>query len=287
MSRYHAPENNSQPVMWLGGYALYAAHAIVLVYVVSMLVTTGCMAAGFVAPFNWLPYTSHDVLRGQVWRIFTYGFLNPPSIPFVVDMFMIAWFGRELEKHFGRRTFLQFYAGLYFLSPLLFTLIGLWFPMSLSGETGGFALFIAFATLYPGVALFFGILAQWLAFILVGIYTLMALASRNVTELISLWATVGFAHGFVRYEQGRLVLPHIRGWFKRPKLRVLPDLPTKPSAPRPSSGTSKSMQEMDALLDKIAQSGFGSLTASEREQLEHYRAEILRKQKPGSPSGRR
>ncbi len=288
MSRYHAPDE-SPPVMWLGGYALHAAHAIVLGYVVSMIVTTVCMAAGWGAPFQWLSYSSTTVLQGQVWRIFTYGLVNPPSLGFVIDMFMIGWFGRELERHFGRRTFLRFYAGLYVLTPLLFTLIGLGRPMHLAGETGGFALFIAYATLFPGVAFFFNILAKWIATVLVSLYTLMALAARDLPALISLWATTGFAFGFVRYEQGRLVLPRMGHWFRRPKLRVLPDLPSGKTAPpreRPT-GAAKSIAEMDALLDKIAQSGFGSLTAAEREALEHHRAEILRKQRPGSPSGQR
>ncbi len=45
-----------------------------------------------------------------------------------------------------------------------------------AGETGAFALFIAFATLYPNVALFFNLLAKWIAWILVGNYTLAAMA---------------------------------------------------------------------------------------------------------------
>jgi hypothetical protein len=282
MSRYHAPDSNDQqPLMWLGGHALHAAHLIVLVYVVSMFITTACMAFGFTAPFTWLPYTSEAVLRGEIWRPLTYGLVNPPSLGFVIDMFMIGWFGRELEKYFGRRVFLRFYLCLYLLTPLLFTLIGLWRPMQLSGESGGFALFIAFATLYPGVAFFFNILAKWIAFVLVGIYTLIALANRDIPGLISLLATAGFAHGFVRYSQGRIALPSFRLRPNRPKLRVLPGLASKPVSRPPATGASKSMAEMDALLDKIAQSGFGSLTAQEREQLEHYRAEILRKQKPG------
>lgn len=266
--------------MWLGGHAVYAAHFIVLVYVVSMLLTTACLALKVAAPFVWLPFSSEAVLRGEVWRIVTYSLVNPPSLWFVIDMFMIAWFGRELEKFFGRRIFFRLYLCLYLLSPLLFTLIGVWWPMQLSGETGSFALFIAFATLYPGVAFFFNILAKWLAFILVGIYTLMALASRDLPGLISLWVTVGFAHGFVRYEQGRFTLPSFTGWSRRPRLRVLPDLPPGKTL-REQKAPSKSMAEMDALLDKIARSGMASLTPKERAKLEQSRAELLKKMESG------
>jgi hypothetical protein len=279
MSRYDASEN-TQPLMWLRGHAIHASHFIVLVYVASMLITTLFMATGVTAPLTWLPYSSGAVLKGEVWRILTYGLVNPPSLWFVVDMFMIVWFGRELEKFFGRRVFLRFYAGLYVLTPLLFTIIGLWLPMRLSGVTGAFALFIAFATLYPSAAFFLNLQAKWLAVILVAIYTLMALSGRDLAGLVSLWATVSFAYGFVRYEQGRFTLPRLSLWSRKPKLRVLPDLPPAEKPTRAQKAQDKSMAEIDALLDKIARSGLASLTAKERARLEQSRAELLKQRGP-------
>ena len=52
-------------------------------------------------------------------------------------------------------------------------------PMSQMGESAGFALFVAFATLYPNVAMLFNILAKWVAIVLVGIYTMMRLAAND------------------------------------------------------------------------------------------------------------
>jgi membrane associated rhomboid family serine protease len=266
-----------QPVVYLRGYALYAAHMIVLVYVVSMLVTTLLQFGTVGQVLNWLIFTSDHVLRGQVWRILTYGFVNPPSLGFVIDMFMIVWFGRELEKFFGRRTFLHLYAGLYLITPLLFTLIGLTRPMAYSGATGAFALFVAFATLYPNVPLIFNILAKWAAVILVGIFTLMALAGHDWVGLVSLWATVGFAFAFVRYHQGHFTLPRFRWPARKPKLRVLPDLPANKAEPRRVSPSSASMAEVDALLDKIAKSGISSLTGPERAKLDAARENLKRR----------
>src|SRR3954467_13458609 len=99
MSRYpaFADENEQQPITWLHGHAIYAAHFIVVVYVASMLITSVMMALGLGEWLAWLPFTSGEVMRGQVWRIATYGLENPPSLQFVFDMFMIGWFGRELE----------------------------------------------------------------------------------------------------------------------------------------------------------------------------------------------
>lgn len=252
--------------MWLGDRPIFASYFVVLVYVVLMLVTTLFMAFGFTAPFAWLPFDSAAVLRGEVWRILTYGLLNAPSLWFVVDMFMIVWFGRELEKFFGRRTFLLLFACIYLLSPLLFTAIGVWRPMYLVGETGSFAIFVAFATLYPGAMMIFNILAKWFAIILVGIYILMDLASRNIGGLVSLLATVGFAYGFVRYHQGHWALPKFKS-RRRPAVAAQ----VKDTA----------MREMDALLDKIAKSGISSLTAGERAKLEAGRATLAKRRVAG------
>jgi len=274
MRRYASdPSDDHQPLTWLNGHAIYAAHFLVVVFVASMLLTTVLMAFKVAFIWDWLPFTSHGVLRGEVWRVVTYGLVNPPSL----------WFGRELEKFFGRRIFLRFYAGLYLLTPLLFTVIGVWRPMSLLGETGAFALFIAFATLYPNAVMLFNLLAKWVALILVGIYSLVAISNRDLVALISLWATCGFAHAFVRYEQGRLRLPALprmgNPFRKKPQLRVLPDLPPKPS--RAVRDDEAQTAEVDALLDKIARSGLGSLTAAERAKLEKRR-DTLRKKNPGA-----
>lgn len=267
---------------WLRGYPLFAAHFVVLVFVASMLVTTLLLASRAGALLTWLPFNSEQVLRGEAWRVLTYGLVNPPGLWFVVDMFMIVWFGRELEKFFGRRTFLFLYGGIYLLSPLLFTVVGLWRPMTLSGESGAFALFIAFATLYPNVPLLFNILAKWAALILIGIYSMMGLANHDWVSLLTLWTTSAFAFVFVRHHQGLFELPRVRLWKRKPRLRVLPD-PKPVKADRTPKATFKSalrqdsMAEVDALLDKIAKSGISSLTAKERATLEAAREGLIRR----------
>jgi membrane associated rhomboid family serine protease len=268
-----------QPVTWLGGYALYAAHFIVLLFVVAMLATTIMMAIpASRGMLGWLTFRSDQVLAGEVWRVFTYGLVNEPSLGFVIRMFMLGFFGRELEKYFGRRTFLTLYGSLYFLTPVLFTLIGFLRPMPLAGESAAFALFIAFATLYPNVPLLFNILAKWMAIALVGIYTLMLLAANEWPGLIALWSTVAFAFCFVRYQQGVITLPKFRLPTRKPKLRVLPDPVSRKATPTSGLGKENAtMAEVDALLDKIATSGISSLTAKERAKLEAAREGLMKR----------
>jgi hypothetical protein len=273
MTFYGSEEH--EPVTWVRGHAIYAAHLVVLVFIASMLVTTVLMFSQAPSIVSWVMFSSESVLRGQVWRVFSYGLWNPPSLWFAIDMLMLVWFGRELEKFFGRRKFLALYCCIYLLPPLLFTALSRWFPTTLAGETGAFAIFIAFATLYPNVPLFFTLLARWVAIVLVALYTLIALSARNWETLISLWATSGFAYLFVRYAQGILNLPRLRLPRRKPKLHVV----REPAPPRsaPVNPPSASMAEIDALLDKIAQSGIGSLTAKERAKLDAARRDLKKR----------
>jgi hypothetical protein len=257
-----------QPLFWWREHPIHTALAIVLFYCATMLVTTACMFLRVDhVLFEWLSFDSAAVWRGQVWRFATYGLVNPPSLWFVIDMFMLAWFGRDLERFFGRGVFVKFYVCLYLLTPLVFTVLGLWRPMYLVGQTGAFAMFIAFATLYPNVAMFFNLLAKWVVAILVAIYTLMHLASRDVASLVSLWSTVAFAFCFVRYEQGGLTLPR----FTRAAKAAAPERVVAP----PKAA------ELDQLLDKIARSGLHSLTPGERVRLEQLSHEANRRRGRG------
>ncbi len=276
MNGYENSDDDHQPLMWVRDYAVYAAHFIVGVFVASMIVTTVMMAANSGHLLSWLTFDSVDVLNGQVWRVLTYGLVNPPSLNFVIDMVMIVWFGRELEKFFGRRIFLRFYAGLYLLMPVLFTLIGLRWPMHLAGESGALATFIAFATLYPNVMMMFNVLTKWVAIVLVAVYTLVALAYHDWLGLFSLWVTTAYAYGFVCYQQGRITLPSFRLPRPKPKLRVLPDFKAEKTI-EINATKENSASEMDALLDKIARSGLASLTVKERSQLAKAREELMQK----------
>jgi hypothetical protein len=265
-----------QPVTWIRGYPVYATHFIVLVYVALMIVVA-VLGGAASAIFSWTGFTSQHVLSGQVWRIFSYGLFNQPSLYFAIDMVLLVWFGRELEKMFGRRKFFGLYGGVYLLPPVLLTLIGLARPTAFVGQPGTLAVFIAFATLYPGAVMIFGILAKWAAIILVALFTLIHLGERNWIALLLLWATCGYAFLFVRFEQGIITLPKFRLWRRQPKLRVLPDLPKRQVITSKGAAEDATMAEVDALLDKIAKSGIGSLTAKERAKLEAAREGLMKR----------
>lgn len=284
-----------QPITWIGGHPVRAAGVLVFFYVATMVSTALALSFGLGGILREAIFSSAAVLgRGAVWQFVTYALVNPPTLGFAINMAMLWWFGGELEKFFGRRIFWKFYAALLLLTPALFTLIGLWQPTHLSGAPGSFALFIAFATLYPDVPLLFGVLlAKWIAWILVGIQALSAVAAHDWPELLSLAATVSFAYAFVRYEQGRYTLPafvrgvRLRFWKTKPRFQVVRGDPARAQTPsrkssrvRPAKTAGEDVvQSIDFLLEKISRHGIGSLSASERAALERA-SEVLNKKSP-------
>jgi membrane associated rhomboid family serine protease len=69
------------------------------------------LAANFVPGaadvLSYFPVRSDDVIRGQVWRLFTYALLHDLADPFhlVINGFVIFMFGRELEERWGAARF--------------------------------------------------------------------------------------------------------------------------------------------------------------------------------------
>ena len=147
--------------------------------------------------------------------------------------------------------------------------------MSISGETGGFALFIAFAALYPTAPMLFNIEARVAAFVLVAILALQHVFNRDLVSVIALAVNVSFAFGYIRHAQGRLELPKIKipGFNRGPKLRVVP----RPANARREVEEADEIESIDPLLDKIARTGMASLTAKERARLEKAREALMKK----------
>jgi membrane associated rhomboid family serine protease len=255
-----------QPIRWVGRHPVYLAHYIAMVFGLSMVVTAVMSGLGLQTALAALVYQSPEVLHGQVWRIFTYGFVNGPSIWFVLELVMIVWFGREVEKFFGRTIFFLLYCALYLVPPVLHTAVGFWRPSALSGESSAFGLFVAFATLYPNAAMLFNFVAKWVAGVLLGVYTLQYLAVHDWLGMASLWAVAGCAYLFILHQQGRLSLPSIS---RGPRLQ-----PARAVSVRPAS---TALAEADALLDKVARSGLSSLTPKELAKLDAVRAELKKR----------
>ncbi len=161
-----------QPLFWVQGRPVHVTTLLVILHSLSLVVC--CLVSGMTGTNPWeaMSLSSEGVLHHwKLWQIVTYVFVQTPSLWFVVNMFFLFMWGREVERFFGRNTFIALYAGLVAVTPVVLLTHGLLsganqaavFP---GANTVHFGVFLIFATIYPGVQFFFGIPCKWIAYAL-------------------------------------------------------------------------------------------------------------------------
>lgn len=271
--------DDDQPVTWVGRYPVHVTTLLVGLHAIAAVLACFLTFAGG-GILSHLAFDSALVLqRGEVWQLVTYAFVHPPSglLWFLIEMYMLYVFGREVERFIGQRAFIVLYATLLLAPTLLLTLWGVGERTGISGSPAlHFGIFVAFATIYPSVEMFLRIQAKWVVLALGGIYTLQLFAYHAWSELAVLWVSIAVAFIFVRM---RGVGPELEWWTSlhekfqpKPKFKVVP---------RPSSRRVVEPEDVyvaiDPLLEKISKSGINSLTANERRALDRARNQLLKK----------
>jgi membrane associated rhomboid family serine protease len=273
-----------RPVAWMGRYPVDVTTILVGVHVACAILTAFLFAIGSAGVLNYLMFDSAQVWHGQVWRLASYALIHPPSgyalLWFAIEMYLLFFFGREVERFIGRRAYIWLYTLLLLVPVFILALWGLQTRTGLAGSSAlHFAVFTAFVTLYPNLQFFLRIPAKWIFVILAAIGTLSALAAHDWQNLTVLWTSTAVAFFFI---ETRGAGPELTWWNAlkerigpKPKYHVVP----KPR-PRSSSGRTESedvYSSIDPILDKISKFGIGSLTPSERRQLDRERERLLKK----------
>lgn len=277
MITHRSPENYD-PITWVGRVPVYATTIIVALYVVSMVGVAIALASGAEGALGKLTFDTESVLRGgELWRCLTYAFVNPPDPWFLISLVMLYIFGRDVEQYLGRKGFVRLYLGFLLLGPSLLLAASLVTSQSLSltQSWANFAVFLAFAALYPGAQLLFQITAKLFALVLLGISVLQLLAGRQWIEMLVLLATALLAYCAIRSGSALNLdfvarLRPVSHRTKGPRLRVVKNPDDEPVDPH---------RIIDPLLEKISRDGLASLTRREREQLEHARAVLLEQER--------
>jgi len=274
-----------RPVAWMGRYPVDVTTLLVGAHVSCAILTAFLFAIGSAGVLNYAMFDSAQIwMHAQIWRLVTYAFIHPPTgyalLWFAIEMYMLYFFGREVERFVGGRAYIWLYALLLLVPALILTLWGLTMRTGLAGSGPlHFAVFVAFVTLYPNVQFFLRIPAKWVFVILAAIGTLSGLAAHDWQDLAVFWVSTALAFFFIEFNGSG---PELAWWnavkarfASRPKYHVVPK-------PRPRQASSRMESDdvqasIDPILDKISKFGIGSLTASERRQLDRERERLLKK----------
>ncbi len=284
--RMTSSSSDFQPLGSLGRLPIYLTTVLSALYVLGMLVTAVLGASA--ASVRGLSFSTHDFFSlGWVWEPLTCSFLNPPDFFFLFGIFFFYSAGLEVERYLGRTQFLKFYLLCLGVVPIV---LGIWHGLGIPGNHAGMggitiALFVAFATLYPGLQYMGWVPLKYVAGACFAIACLGYLPARNWTALSTVAAEGAVGFFFVRYLQGGGAIDWAAWKEKifgpRRNFKVLPT-PKNPTHPREAASNTRDSRDpvfgfIDPLLEKIARSGLASLTSKEREQLEKARESLLKK----------
>ena len=267
-----------RPVAWMGRYPLDVTTILVGLHVICAILIA-LLAAAHTGIANYLMFDSAAVWSGgQFWRLASYAFVHVPSnlLWFAIEMYMLFFFGREVERFIGRRAYIWLYALLLLMPALVLALWGLRARTGLAGSAAlHFGVFVAFVTIYPNVQFFLRIQAKWICIILAAIGTLSALAANDWQDLVVLWWSIALAFLFIEWRGSGPEL----AWLNKLKLSVRPKpklYVVQKSSERRTVEPDDVYESVDPILDKIAKSGIGSLTVSERRALDRARNRLLK-----------
>lgn len=290
------------PVCWWGRMPVYASTLLVAIQTAAMALIALAVPLGYKQLPELLAFSTSDVLANyHIWQILTYILVATPSLWFLLEMAMLWFFGTEVEKAIGRRAFLQLYALLIFLPPFAFLIPAVFGSHSslFGADSPNFCTFLAFAAIYPGAQMLFGITAKWFAIGLFALNSLQLIYLSSWNELSAFWLNVATVILFLQ----KLHVQGLSEYFSWLQSILPPQNPRqKPSNPTPIHPQKPSIQlplkkdkpvqnntlsdieadpiaSIDHILDKIARHGLNSLTPAERERLNRARQALLERER--------
>ncbi len=217
-----------------------------------------------------------ELVLQRPWTIVTYMFLHQGIPHIFFNMLALYFFGPQLEARLGGSQFL----GLYFTSGLVGAALSLATPsVIIVGASGAvFGVLIGFARYWPRARIYiWGVLPieAWLLVALMTGFSLWSGLSGTGQGVAHFAHLGGFAGGFLYLKVMELLSPARRFRVKAGAAGARPSGGTRRDAARWSAIRRGDLHEvnraeLDRLLDKIRDTGIGSLTPDERAWLDRF-----------------
>lgn len=237
---------------------------------------------------NWLKFTPElSRLVYQPWSVFTYSFLHGGFMHLLVNMLWLYFIGAIMESMTGKRHIWKLFLGGAITGALLYLLVwNLFFrtaaengfyPFMVGASGGVTAVIIGTATMFPKYSvLLFGIVPvelMWIAIFRVILDLLGASGPVNTGGYICHIGGAVFGLIYILHIRGIINIPladKVAGLFRKreknaPRRNIRVEINREQVVKKPANQPNQ--EEIDRILDKINQSGYESLTKSERETL--------------------
>jgi len=230
------------------------------------------------------------------WTIITYFFLHERFFHILFNMLFLYWFGRIIKEFLGGGKVVSLYVlgglagGLFYI--LIYNLIPFFaervdYSMMLGASAGVFAIVVGAATFMPNYTIFLMFIGPVRIKYIALFYVILAFAQSTGQNAGGELAHLGGAAiGFLYIKQLQAgtdwgkwihaILGFFKSFFvKQPKVKVSYRSKAKKKTTAAGSGRTTattasdeaSQEEIDAILDKISQSGYESLSKDEKQKL--------------------
>jgi membrane associated rhomboid family serine protease len=196
----------------------------------------------------------------EVWRLITYQFLHDGLLHVFFNMLMLYFMGPMLEGYWGSKTYLRFYliagaaGGVVYTLLVLCGILGMGTMVGASGAIYG--IIAAIAVLFPNAQVYlFGIVPMRMMTLLV---------------ITVVWSALNFISGQNAGGQAAHLTGIAVGVFYvyvRPRMIQWRMNRSKSAWQRKVEYQQQFGAEVDRILEKVHQSGIGSLTRKEKEIL--------------------
>ena len=278
--------------------SLYKLMAINLIAFFILLISRVVLTlSGFGAVYKeglkWIMMpASLPTLAKQPWSIFTYFFLHEGLFHILSNLLFLYYFGLLIHQYLGSRKLTNlyilggvfgagFYVLMYNIAPYFSGAVDTSFMLGASA--GVFAVVVGAATLAPQTTFVLLLFGPVKIVYIAAFYVLLSFANsigENAGgEIAHLGgAMLGFGYIFLLRKGWDLGIPIQKvglffenlGTRRAPKVSYRRTSSTKPTGTNPEKKETLTQEEVDKILDKIADKGYEGLTKEEKRKLFEY-----------------
>jgi membrane associated rhomboid family serine protease len=276
-------------------YKLIAINLIAffVLLIARVVLTLSGFGALYKEGLKWIMMpASLSTLAKQPWSIFTYFFLHEGLFHILFNLLFLYYFGLLVHQYLGSRKLTNLYllggvfgAGFYLLmyniAPYFSGAVDTSFMLGASA--GVFAVVVGAATLAPQTTFVLFLLGPVKIVYIAAFYVLLSFANsigENAGgEIAHLGgAMLGFGYIFLLRKGWDLGIPIQKvglffenlGARRAPKVSYRRTSSTKSTGTNPANKETLSQEEVDKILDKIADKGYDGLTKEEKRKLFDY-----------------
>ena len=276
-------------------YKLIAINLIAffVLLIARVVLTLSGFGALYKEGLKWIMMpASLSTLAKQPWSIFTYFFLHEGLFHILFNLLFLYYFGLLVHQYLGSRKLTNLYllggvfgAGFYLLmyniAPYFSGAVDTSFMLGASA--GVFAVVVGAATLAPQTTFVLFLLGPVKIVYIAAFYVLLSFANsigENAGgEIAHLGgAMLGFGYIFLLRKGWDLGIPIQKvglffenlGARRAPKVSYRRTSSTKSNGTNPANKENLTQEEVDKILDKIADKGYDGLTKEEKRKLFEY-----------------